>query len=216
MEDQSHDLNQTLKTNQLFSKSFDTKVKGAISSPYWLTQKGNQGMYITDKTEWIGAAKSPAAYQATLDLSIEGKKLEIGLPLKFRRTDPVKGEVITPFHILPEAALQLEAPVFLFATDQSRKVKVSVKNLGPKVEGTLELKTPKSWEVNPKSVEVSLSGKGNESDFYFDIKAPPETTVGQLRPQLQTQTKKIQASLQEIAYDHIPKQFLVSPADPKW
>jgi LmbE family N-acetylglucosaminyl deacetylase len=213
--DQSHDLNQTLKTNQLFSKSFDTKVKGAISSPYWLTQKGNQGMYITNKTAWIGAAKSPAAYQATLDLSIEGKKLEIGLPLKFRRTDPVKGEVITPFHILPEATLQLEAPVFLFATDQSRKVKVSVKNLGPKVEGTLELETPKSWEVNPKSVEVSLSGKGNESDFYFDIKAPSETTVGHLSPLLQTQTKKLQASLQEIAYDHIPKQFLVSPAESK-
>ncbi len=213
--DESHDLHQTLNTNQLFIKRFDTKVKGAISSPYWLSQKGSQGMYISNKTGSIGAAKSPAAYQATLDLSIEGKKLEISLPLKFRRTDPVRGEVITPFHILPEATLQLEAPVFLFATDQSRKVKISVKNLGTKVMGTLELETPKSWEVNPKSVKVSISGKGNETDFYFDIKAPSHTTVGYLRPLIETHTKKLQASLQEITYDHIPKQFLVSPAESK-
>ena len=213
--DKSHDLNEILETNQLYSKSFDTKVEGEISSPYWLTQKGSQGMYITDKSAWIGAAKSPTAFQARLHMTIEGKKLMIDLPLEFRKTDPVRGEVITPFHILPEATLQLEAPVFLFATDQSRKVKVSVKNLGPVVAGTLELETPKSWEVSPKSVEVSISGKGNENDYYFDIKAPSETTVGQLKPLLLTQSKKLQASLQEIAYDHIPKQFLISPAASK-
>ena len=71
--DQSYDLNNRLKTNQLFNKSFETKVSGTISSPYWLIQKGSQGMYTTDKTEWIGAAKSPAAYLAELSFSIEGK-----------------------------------------------------------------------------------------------------------------------------------------------
>jgi LmbE family N-acetylglucosaminyl deacetylase len=213
--DQSYDLNKRLKTNQLFNKSFETKVSGSISSPYWLIQKGSQGMYTTDKTEWIGAAKSPAAYLAELNFSIEGKKLKIRLPLQFRRTDPVRGEVVTPFHILPEAGLQLEAPVFLFATGESRRVKVSVKNLGPSIEGTLKLESPESWEFNPKSIQVAIKGKGNQSDYYFDIKAPLETTVGYLKPLLQTPTKKLQASLKEIAYNHIPKQYLVSPAQSK-
>lgn len=69
--------------------------------------------------------------------------------------------------------------------------------------------------MSPKSIEVSISGKGNENDYYFDIKAPSETTVGQLKPLLLTQSKKLQATLQEIAYDHIPKQFLISPAASK-
>ena len=213
--DQSYDLNNRLKTNQLFNKSFETKVSGTISSPYWLIQKGSQGMYTTDKTEWIGAAKSPAAYLAELSFSIEGKKLKIRLPLQFRRTDPVRGEVVTPFHILPKAGLQLEAPIFLFATGESRRVKVSVKNLGPSIEGTLKLESPESWEFNPKSIQVAIKGKGNQSDYYFDIKAPLETTVGHLKPLLQTPTKKLQASLKEIAYNHIPKQYLVSPAQSK-
>ena len=213
--DESFDLNKPLKTNLLFSKSFDTKISGTISSPYWLTQKGSQGMYTTNHKQWIGAAKTPPAYIAALGLSIEGEKLSTSLPLQFRRTDPVRGEVVTPFHILPEAALQLEAPVYLFATNQSRRVKVSVKNLGPSIRGTLKLETPKSWELSPRSIEVAISGKGSENDFYFDIISPSETAVGHLKPLLQTKTKTLGASLQEIAYDHIPKQYLVSPAQSK-
>ena len=213
--DQSYDLNQILETNRLFSKSFDTKVNGRVSSPYWLIRKGSQGMYTTNHQQWIGAAKNPAAYVAELDFSIEGKKLSSSLQLQFRRTDPVRGEVITPFHILPEAGLQLEAPVYLFSINQSRRVKVTVKNLGPSLKGTLKLEIPKSWELHPESIEVAISDKGNENDFYFDIKAPSESTVGQIIPALQTQTKKLQASLQEITYDHFPKQYLVSPAKSK-
>ncbi len=214
-EDKLHDLNQPLQANVLFSKNFKTKVSGAISSPYWLIQKGSQGMYTTEKTELIGGAKSPAAYLAELSFSIEGKKLKIALPLQYKETDPVRGEVVTPFHILPQASLQLEAPVILFAPNQSQKVKVSVKNLGPSLSGTLKLESPKLWELSPKSVQVAITGKGNQSDFYFNIKAPLEATIGYLKPILQTPTTKLQASLREIAYNHIPKQYLVSPAQSK-
>ena len=213
--DQSYDINKRLNTNQLFNKSFKTKVSGSISSPYWLIQKGGQGMYTTDKTELIGAAKSPAAYIVELNFSIEGTMLKIRLPLQFRRTDPVRGEVVTPFHILPQGSLQLEAPVFLFAVGESRRVKVSVKNLGPSIEGTLKLESLGSWEFNPKSIQVAIKGKGNQSDYYFDIKAPLESTVGYLKPLLKTQTKTFGASLKEIVYNHIPEQYLVSPAQSK-
>ena len=172
-------------------------------------------MYTTEKTELIGGAKSAAAYLTELSFSIEGKKLKIALPLQYRETDPVRGEVVTPFQILPQAVLQLEAPVILFATNQRQKVKVSVKNLGPSVSGTLKLETPKSWELNPKSIQVAITGKGDQSDFYFNIKAPLEPTIGYLKPILQTPKTKLQASLREIAYNHIPKQYLISPAQAK-
>ena len=214
--DQSYDLNNRLKTNQLFNKSFETKVSGTISSPYWLIQKGSQGMYTTDKTEWIGAAKSPAAYLAELSFSIEGKKLKIRLPLQFRRTDPVRGEVVTPFHILPKAGLQLEAPIFLFATGESRRVKVSVKNLGPSIEGTLKLESPESWEFNPKSIQVAIKGKGNQSDYYFDIKAPLETTVGYLKPLLQTPTKNFKPPLKRSLTTISPNNIWFPLPNPKW
>ena len=213
--DETHELNTPLQTNQLFSKSFDSSVIGSISSPYWLTKKGSQGMYATEKTEWKGKAKTPPAYQGILTLMIEGKEWDTELPLQYRRTDPVRGEVVTPFHILPEATLQLDAPVQLFATHQSRKVKVNVKNHGPAVKGTLKLEIPSSWSSNPAAIEVTLSGKGNESDFYFDVKAPAETSLGLIKPLLQTATQKIQFSLQEITYDHIPKQYMITPAESK-
>ena len=212
LKNKSIDLNENLKTNLPFNKKFETEIDGAISSPYWLTQMASQGMYTTDKKKWIGAAKTPAAYIAKLNLSIEGKTLITSLPLQYRRTDPVKGEVLTSFHILPNASLEFEAPVYLFATGQNRRVKVSVKNLGPSIKGTLSLETPKSWIMTPKSIEVDILGKGIENDFYFHIKAPLETGVGFLKPLLLTKTKTLRSSLQEIAYDHIPKQYLISPS----
>ncbi len=208
----SFDLNENLKTNLPFNKKFETEIDGAISSPYWLTHMGSQGMYATDKKKWIGEANTPAAYIAKLNFSIEGKTLITSLPLQYRKTDPVKGEVLTSFHILPDASIQVEAPVYLFATGQNRRVKVSVKNLGPSIKGTLSLETPKSWKLTPKSIEVDISGKGIENDFYFYIKAPLETGVGFLKPLLLTKIKTLRSSLQEIAYDHIPKQYLISPS----
>ncbi|MDA9597161.1 PIG-L family deacetylase [Flavobacteriaceae bacterium] len=213
--DQVFDLNQAVKANKVFRKDYITKVDGTISSPYWLIKKGSQGMYTTNKTRWIGKAKTPAALKASITLVIEGKKLTTNLPLQYRITDPVRGEVITPFQILPEASLQLEAPVQLFATGQNRKIKVSVKNLGPSIEGTLKLETPKSWKLSPKSISISIEGKGNEQNFYFNVKAPQQTTVGHLKPILQTHTKSLCASLEEITYDHFPKQYLISPAQTK-
>ncbi|NBS19645.1 MAG: LmbE family protein, partial [Flavobacteriia bacterium] len=45
--------------------------------------------------------------------------------------------------------------------------------------------------------------------------APAQTDVGIIRPILLTKTKTLNASLQEIDYDHIPKQYLISPAQTK-
>ena len=137
------------------------------------------------------------------------------LPLQHRSTDPVRGEVVTPFQVLPKASLKLNAPVSLFAHGESRKVKVTVKNLGPSITGTLRLKAPQSWEVTPSSVPVKLQGKGNEVDYYFNVKAPQKSTVGLLKPSLVSDGQSINFSLQEISYDHIPKQYLVSPASAK-
>ena len=212
---EAYDLNFSLKTNRLFNKSFDTKTSGAISSPYWLTQKGTQGMYITDKKEWIGRAETPPAYKAKISLMIEGREISTNIPLQYRKTDPVRGEVINLFQILPEASLQLESQVYLFAIGQCQKIKVSLKNLGPSVEGVLKLEVPNAWELSPKSIPIAIKGKGNEADFYFNISAPQQTNEGLVRPILQIQNKILNSTMQEIDYDHIPKQYLIFPAASK-
>ena len=209
------DVNQALEINTVLNKSFNTKITGSISSPYWLIQEGGQGMYTTSKKEWIGKAKTPPAYSAELVFLIEGKKLSTILPLQFRQTDPVRGEIITPFQILPQASIQLDAPVHLFATGQKRRVKVSVKNLGPSVAGTLKLVAPKDWEFSPASIQVNLRGKGNEADYFFEVIAPTQSSVSLLKPQLTTSLNTLNGALMEIEYDHFPKQYLVSPAHTK-
>ena len=84
-------------------------------------------MYKTKRKEIVGLPNTPPPFILKLSLLIEGKSLEIQEPLMYRRNDPVKGEVVTPFQILPAATANLNTPVQLFATNQTKKVVVQVK-----------------------------------------------------------------------------------------
>ena len=205
-------VNEELRTNKVFTKKINLTIKESISSPYWLIEKGQKGMYKTKRKEIVGLPNTPPPFILKLSLLIEGKSLEIQEPLMYRRNDPVKGEVVTPFQILPAATANLNTPVQLFATNQTKKVVVQVKNLGKTYEGKLILKSTKSWVISPTQQEVKIYGKGNEKDFTFKVTAPKNGEVALLKPELTNDKEKIQAAIQEISYDHIPKQYMVQPS----
>ncbi|PDH46164.1 MAG: LmbE family protein [Flavobacteriales bacterium MED-G15] len=212
LKEQTYQVNQEMKTNVVLNKKINTTIKEPISSPYWLTQLGQKGMYDTYRERIVGLANTPPPYKLEISFLIEGKKLTIERPVNYRKNDPVKGEVVTPFHVLPSATASLNTPVQLFSTSQTKKVVVQVKNLGKSFEGKLRLKLPDSWSITPIHQVVSIYGKGNEQDFIFNVTAPQTGEVALLKPELTNDNEVIEASIQEISYDHIPKQYLIQPA----
>ena len=212
LKEQTYQVNQEMKTNVVLNKKINTTIKEPISSPYWLTQLGQKGMYDTYRERIVGLANTPPPYKLEISFLIEGKKLTIERPVNYRKNDPVKGEVVTPFHVLPSATASLNTPVQLFSTSQTKKVVVQVKNLGKSFEGKLRLKLPDSWSITPIHQVVSIYGKGNEQDFIFNVTAPQTGEVALLKPELTNDNEVIEASIQEISYDHISKQYLIQPA----
>ena len=212
LKNRSYKVSREMKKNEVFSKKINHIINESISSPYWLIQEGEKGIYKTKRKEIVGLPNTPPPLVLKLYLLIEGKNIEVQKPLKFRKNDPVKGEVTSTFQVLPSATANLDTPVQLFAIGQKKKVIVQVKSLGKSFKGKLILKSPESWVIKPSHQEVMIDGKGIEKEFIFNVTAPKSEEVVQLRPELTNDKEKIQAAIQEISYDHIPKQYMVQPS----
>ena len=212
LKNRSYKVSREMKKNEVFSKKINHIINESISSPYWLIQEGEKGIYKTKRKEIVGLPNTPPPLVLKLYLLIEGKNIEVQKPLKFRKNDPVKGEVTSTFQVLPSATANLDTPVQLFAIGQTKKVIVQVKSLGKSFKGKLILKSPESWVIKPSHQEVMIDGKGIEKEFIFNVTAPKSEEVVQLRPELTNDKEKIQAAIQEISYDHIPKQYMVQPS----
>ena len=212
LKNKTYQVSSEMRKNQVFSKKINHIINESISSPYWLIQEGEKGMYKTNRKEIVGLPNTPPPIVLKLYLLIEGKNIEVQKPLKYRKNDPVKGEVTTTFQVLPSATANLNTPVQLFGTGQTKKVIVQVKNLGKSFRGKLSLKSPESWVIEPSHQEVMIDGKGIEKEFIFNVTAPKSEEVVQLRPELTNDKEKIQSAIQEISYDHIPQQYMVQPS----
>ena len=212
LKNRTYKVGREMRKNEVFSKKINHIINESISSPYWLIQEGEKGMYKTKRKEIIGLPNTPPPLILKLYLLIEGKNIEVLKPLKYRKNDPVKGEVTTTFQVLPSATANLNTPVQLFGIGQTKKVIVQVKNLGKSFKGKLILKSPESWVIKPSHQEVMIDGKGIEKEFIFNVTAPKSEEVVQLRPELTNDKEKIQAAIQEISYDHIPQQYMVQPS----
>ena len=212
LKNRTYQVSREMRKNEVFSKKINHIINEPISSPYWLIQEGEKGMYKTKRKEIIGLPSTPPPLVLKLYLLIEGKNIEVQKPLKYRKNDPVKGEVTTTFQVLPSATANLNTPVQIFAIGQTKRVIVQVKNLGKSFKGKLILKSPESWIIKPSHQEVMIDGKGIEKEFIFNVTAPKSEEVVQLRPELTNDKEKIQAAIQEISYDHIPQQYMVQPS----
>lgn len=98
-------INQLAKPN--ININFSTSLKVAadkkISQPYWLEHKMNGGSFNVNDQLLIGKPESDAAFMATFSVNIAGTDFVYTRPVKYKNTDPVKGELYHPLVVLPGA-----------------------------------------------------------------------------------------------------------------
>ena len=213
------DLEIPLLNNE--KKSLETTISidtdREYSNPYWLRNPGTMGMYAVGDESMIGKPMNDAAYIATFNVTIAGLPLTVNRDLVHRYNDPVKGEVVAPYHILPVASIAFAEPVYIFPNRTDKEVVVKVKALKDDLQGVLSLDYPNSWHVSPKIVNISLKNKGEEQLFTFTIKGPLLSESSEFGAQILTNDGNfITDEVYEIEEDHLPKLIMMSPAKAKF
>ena len=119
-------LNQPLSKNRNlnFGKTFYVPESKSKTQPYWLENKMEEGYYNVYDQQLIGQPNVQPAYLANVTVNIEGEDLNFREPVKYRFTDPVRGELYQPLVIVPAVTFNDFNPLYL-KMDKEKDIEVS-------------------------------------------------------------------------------------------
>ncbi|SNT13136.1 N-acetylglucosaminyl deacetylase, LmbE family [Ekhidna lutea] len=203
--------NKPLQTEMNFLIPNGTKY----AHPYWLREKGTLGMYTVNDQEMIGKPENDPAIKGVVSVLLNDEKIHIEVPVVFKRTDPVEGEVTEPLTIGPPVMVNISGGVLVFGDDQSKSVDVRVIAGKNKTKGNVTLDTPDGWKVSPAQYAFDLNQKGEEQIFTFSISPPASSSEGNVLAKAEINGRTYTKGLTVIDYDHIPKQTLYPDAKVK-
>jgi hypothetical protein len=209
-------FNQPLNKNRnvFFSKTFYVPSSKPLTQPYWLANKMEEGYFNVTDQQKIGQADVDPSYMVSIVLNIEGTSISFQRAVKFKFTDPVKGELYEPLVVIPSMLLNTDASIRILVNKNDRpagEVSVTGKKRGINVSlYTDQSNIDTNIIVNPseiyfpeknKTVTSSFSVKGNGRKKYLFVARDND---------LQNTSS---ASLREIKYDHIPYiNYIVEPS----
>ncbi|HRE67201.1 MAG TPA: PIG-L family deacetylase [Cyclobacteriaceae bacterium] len=203
-----------LKYNQpVLFQSTQTIMRQEYSAPYWLAQPHARGLFTVNDPGLIGKPENDAAIELIARVNIAGEVLVIKMPVTYKWTDPVKGELSRPFEIVPPVFATFTQSVYLIRNKVSQPVRVTLKSGShKKITGTLKLDIPSDWVCNPHSITFNLEHANEEQVFTFQVTGGKEETDAQIKAIAEVNGKPYSLSYKQIQYDHIPTQTLLPPA----
>lgn len=136
----------TANRNLNFSRSFNIPADKPVTQPYWLVNKMEEGYFNVADQRIIGRPDVDPAYEANIRVTISGQPFELNIPVKYKFTDPVKGELYEPFVVLPPLELNFTNENNLWVNDSASKVWAHFKtNLADASEYVFSLKHSADW-----------------------------------------------------------------------
>jgi LmbE family N-acetylglucosaminyl deacetylase len=207
----------SLENNQAESWTIPLEIPSdrAYTSPYWLNYKGSLGMYRVDDFELIGKPETPPAFVADFFLEIKGTAIKFSRPVIYRYSRPEKGELYSPFNVLPPASISIRDKVLVFSEPAPKQIDVRVKALRDNVEGSIGLSVPAGWHVDTMQLPIHLKDNGQEMIYSFMVTPPEKQSEGIVSPVLRFSNTSLARELVTIEYDHIPTQQVLLPAETK-
>jgi LmbE family N-acetylglucosaminyl deacetylase len=183
-----------------------------LSQPYWLEEKMESAAYTVKDQTLIGKPENDAAYNVSFVVTVDGQKFVYTKPVRYKFSDPVKGELYEPLVVVPPVTVALNPPVLVFKKDEKRSVPVYEKLTANRSYDKYVAKISAELESNMNSkVDSTFSlAKGASREYAFNINN--EILNGReldtIRATVELHNGKTQEparlNVTEISYDHIP------------
>ncbi|MDC0385862.1 PIG-L family deacetylase [Flavobacteriaceae bacterium] len=202
---------QTLLQNQVWETNLNFKIPNLNTTPYWLLKEGDLGNYRVEEETLKGLAETPNPVSVQFTVLIDNTPIPLSVPLTYRTTDRVAGEIVQNFQILPRATTQLSEKVLLFKETTPKKVRLQVQAHVANFKGTVGLDTPENWIVLPEKQEVDIEQKNAMKEYFFEVSPPKGSSTGIFSAKVYEQGMTYDMALEEIDYPHISKQYLLRP-----
>lgn len=203
--------------NQLLSIKHKDEIAATqkYSTPYWLRQEHSAGAFAIADQQLIGKAENDPASSYRMELQIDGLNLIYELPLVYKYTDPVRGEVFRPLEVLPPATLNLPEAVNVFRNGKPHTINILVKANRAGVKGRLRLNVGSGWTAALSQEQIVLANAGDETIVEVLVTPGEGSSTAELSATLSVDGMVCNQGIRRIEYEHIPAQFALYPARTK-
>ena len=202
-------LMQPLKenVNVNLAKTLYVPVDKPVTQPYWLVNKMEQGYYNVDDQLLIGYPDVFPSYTANIKMTIEGLPLQFEVPVKYKFTNPVRGELYEPLIVVPPLLVSAEEKIKLSKGDNRFEgivnVTSKIKNIGAVVnDAGLKKNDQIKQEYIPASVNFSESDK--TIGVKYNITGTKDNAYTFHVKRAAANQQVFEKEMHEIKYDHIP------------
>ncbi|MFT3681187.1 MAG: PIG-L family deacetylase [Ferruginibacter sp.] len=199
----------SLKNNVTKSKTVSLFIKQdeKLTQPYWLENPMNKGSFNVTDQQLIGKAENDPV-SAVFKVNIEGTDFTFVKPIRYKFTDPVKGEIYQPVNIVPPFTIKVE-PELLLPGHNDFSVSIYPNKDDPSADITAETSEGDKafWlQKVTKDVVVKKSFNSNSLVFQRDSMGVRKK-LGNLSGFKFYTGRFIKLKEQKnINYDHIPHQ----------
>jgi LmbE family N-acetylglucosaminyl deacetylase len=202
-------FNQPLAKNRnvFFGKTIYVPASIPVTQPYWLAKKMEEGYFNVTEQQKIGQADVDPAYIVNITLNVEGQDVNFARTIKFRFTDPVKGELYEPLVVLPPVEFDFVNENNFSINDSVARVQVHFKsNVKDSVNYDFAVVHSEKWMAD--KINFQYGTWGNPSN-YVSPRFNPRKKDANARESLKVSLKKGSSPLyagyrKYISYDHIP------------
>ncbi|WP_298309013.1 PIG-L family deacetylase [Flavobacterium sp.] len=213
--------NNIIKTQLPFNKVINDNIEVEIqdidpfTSPYYLNEKGTDGMYVVSDQRNIGKPDIISRVFDVFNIEINGIVIPFEKNIVYKYNDDVKGEVYQPLDIVPVATSSIQEKVYIFPNNKEKAVVVKIKSGKENISGSVKLEVPQNWTVTPASIPFTLTKKGEEQLAVFNVTPSKEASDVTLKSIITIDGQTFDKEKIDINYPHIYKQMVLKPAEAK-
>lgn len=194
-----------------FSKNIFVAPELPNSQPYWLREKMQEGMFTVNDQQLIGQPDITPAFTAGFFFDIAGVPVQYNLPVQYKYTDPVKGELLQPVFVIPAATVFSSPDLLIFPQGAEKpKSMLAQLNANRRLQASAAVAVRSADRELTKPNQPLLLEKGASRTFDFTI--DPKLVEGRQRDALQAfatlkegnREQEAYLSMTSINHDHIP------------
>ncbi|WP_316793979.1 PIG-L family deacetylase [Pedobacter frigoris] len=215
IEEKNTNVTFNLPPNQFVSKEGSIQGGKNLTQPYWLEKEHAQGSFVVDSLSKIGLAENPIDLSGIFNVKIGDDVIVKRLPLIYKYTDQVRGELYQPVVIAPPVTATMSEKAFVFNGNESKLISVRMKSFKDNASGVVHAAIPSGWKVSPEKLEFKLNKKGDEQVVSFTVTPGGNVTGGKIALNVAVDGQTYNKSLRVIDYEHIPVQTLFPFAEAK-
>lgn len=201
--------------NVNFAKTFYVPSSHALTQPYWLEDKMEEGYFNVKNPLQIGQPDVDAAYNVLIELKIFGEPFSFTRPVTYKYTDPVNGELYQPLYVIAPTSITTMPSINMVRKGKQKEINFSVKTYKT-LSGGFEV-TDTGDSINQYASLPGQLNKGSNHDLQIKTGGVNEERGGYIGFK-GVADSRYENGFSMIVYNHIPSilvpttsQYLVKP-----